>query len=53
MVMCKIAKGFDLSSVKVLVRSTWARMRGIRGHRDEVVQHLGECRQSVAGLGIW
>ena len=26
-------------------------MRGIRGHCDEVVQHLGKC-QSVVGLGI-
>ena len=48
MVMCKITKGFDPSSAKVLVRSTWARMQGIRGHRDEVVRHLGECRHSVA-----
>ena len=52
MVMCKIAKGFDPSSTKVLVRNTWACMRGIWGH-DEVVGHLGECCQSVVGLGIW
>ena len=51
-VMCKIAKGFNPSSVKVLVRSTWAHMRGIWGH-DEIVGHLGECCQSVVGLGIW
>ena len=44
-VMCKIAKASICPA-----RRCWleVRMRGIWDH-DEIVRHLGECRQSVAG----